>query len=83
MPAYEYECGTCRHHFERRQKMSDPPVAACPECGAEAKRLISGGAGAITKGGASSISDARPACGMSGGCCGQTGACCAGMGCDE
>ena len=33
MPAYEYKCAECSHHFERRQKMSDPPVSACPECG--------------------------------------------------
>lgn len=77
MPAYEYECRDCGGHFERRQKMSEPEVASCPSCGGAVKRLISGGAGAITKGGAS----AAPACGMgacsmpsAGGCCGG-GAC--------
>jgi putative FmdB family regulatory protein len=68
MPAYEYECRKCGCHFERRQKMSEPEVAACPDCGGAVKRLISGGAGAITKGGAST----GAACGM--GACG-TGAC--------
>jgi hypothetical protein len=48
--------------------MSEPEVAACPDCGGAVKRLISGGAGAITKGAAA----AGAGCGM--GACG-TGAC--------
>jgi putative FmdB family regulatory protein len=68
MPAYDYECRACGGHFERRQKMSEPEVTACPSCGGAVKRLISGGAGAITKGGGA----AGPACGM--GACGM-GAC--------
>lgn len=71
MPAYEYLCESCRHRFERRQKMSDAEIAACPACGGEVRRLISGGAGVIAKGGAAS---APAACGM-GECCEQ------GMGC--
>lgn len=61
MPAYEYECRSCGGHFELRQKMSDPEAAACPACGGAGKRLISGGAGVMTKGGAGA---AAPACGM-------------------
>jgi putative FmdB family regulatory protein len=64
MPAYEYCCESCGEHFERRQKMSDPEVAECPDCGGGVKRLISGGAGAITGRGEMS----RPACGE-GACC--------------
>jgi len=41
MPLYEYECQTCRHRFERIQKFSDPPVASCPECGNEVRKLVS------------------------------------------
>ena len=33
--------------------MSDPAIASCPECGGAVKRLISGGAGVISKGGES------------------------------
>ncbi|MGA7255098.1 MAG: zinc ribbon domain-containing protein [Terracidiphilus sp.] len=77
MPAYEYQCRGCGEHYERRQKMSDPETAACPACGGEGKRLISGGAGAITKGGASY---AAPACGM-GECCAPQAGCGAGCGC--
>ena len=77
MPAYEYECAACSHHFERRQKMSDPPISACPECGGSVKRLISGGAGAISKGGshAGNFSEAGSGCGLGGPCRGQGGGC--------
>ena len=74
MPAYEYLCRECGEHFEQRQKMSDPEVDACPACGGSVKRLISGGAGAITRG--AGAAPAQGMCGMSGGpCCGG------GMGC--
>ena len=72
MPAYEYRCQACNHHFDVRQKMSERPLEVCPDCGGALHRLISGGAGAIT-------SAAAPACGMGGcamreaaggGCCG-------------
>lgn len=72
MPAYEYECRECGGHFERRQKMSEPEIDECPACGGGVKRLISGGAGAITKGGGS----AAPACGMGGACEMPAGGCC-------
>ena len=74
MPAYEYRCDACETHFERRQKMSDPALESCPQCGGHVKRLISGGAGAITRGSAQSSSYAAPQCGMGGPCCGG-GAC--------
>lgn len=61
MPAYEYCCRECGGHFERRQKMSEPEITSCPSCGGSVKRLISGGAGAITRGTSAS---AAPACGM-------------------
>lgn len=33
MPIYEYECKACRHGFESIQKISEPPLVDCPECG--------------------------------------------------
>jgi len=33
MPIYEYTCASCGHEFEAMQKMSDPPLVDCPECG--------------------------------------------------
>lgn len=42
MPFYEYECGSCGHHTEVLQKVSDAPLKKCPDCGKSAlKRLIS------------------------------------------
>ncbi|MGB7266245.1 MAG: zinc ribbon domain-containing protein [Terracidiphilus sp.] len=83
MPAYEYECAACSKHFERRQKMSDAPITVCPECGGSAKRLISGGAGTISKGSGHSPADARQTCDIGGACCGQSGGCCGNMACEE
>lgn len=73
MPAYEYRCDACETRFERRQKMSDPELESCPQCGGHVKRLISGGAGAITRGGPNAAAYTPPQCGMAGGCC--AGAC--------
>jgi putative FmdB family regulatory protein len=66
LPAYEYLCDECECRFEQRQKMSDAAIDQCPECGGHVKRLISGGAGAITKG---ASQPAAPPC-ASGACCG-------------
>ena len=49
MPTYEYRCPE-GHEFELFQKMSDEPVATCPQCGEEAERLLSAGGGFVFKG---------------------------------
>lgn len=49
MPTYEYRCER-GHAFERFQKMSDEPVSTCPDCGGDAERVLSGGAGFVFKG---------------------------------
>ncbi|MFL6231721.1 MAG: FmdB family zinc ribbon protein [Thermoanaerobaculia bacterium] len=41
MPIYEYECLSCHKRTEVLQRMNDAPLAACPSCGAEVKKLIS------------------------------------------
>ncbi len=48
MPIYEYEptspgrnCRRCRSVMEVIQRISDPPLASCPECGKEIRRRIS------------------------------------------
>lgn len=33
MPIYEYRCNACGAEQEHLQKMSDDPIAVCPECG--------------------------------------------------
>ena len=41
MPIYEYRCKGCKKDFEVLQKITDEPLAACPHCGKQVKRLIS------------------------------------------
>lgn len=57
MPTYDYKCKKCGTVFEVFQKMSDEPVANCPDCGGEAKRMISGGAGIHFKGSGFYVTD--------------------------
>jgi putative FmdB family regulatory protein len=59
MPTYEYRCPQCGNDFEKFQKMSDEPVADCPECGTAAERRLSGGAGLLFKGSGFYITDYR------------------------
>ena len=58
MPTYDYQCQK-GHRFEVFQRMSDEPVADCPECGGPAQRIISGGAGFLFKGDGFYITDYR------------------------
>jgi putative FmdB family regulatory protein len=41
MPVYEYECTACKKQFEIVQKITDDPVATCPECTGALKKMIS------------------------------------------
>ena len=41
MPIYEYQCLSCGKRTELLQRMADPPLATCPECGGEVKKLVS------------------------------------------
>jgi len=34
MPIYQYQCEQCGHEMEALQKMSDPKLTDCPQCGA-------------------------------------------------
>ncbi|HEY4698281.1 MAG: FmdB family transcriptional regulator [Gallionellales bacterium RIFCSPHIGHO2_02_FULL_57_16] len=45
MPIYAYACSTCGLQQDVMQKMSDAPLATCPECGKEtfAKQLTAAG----------------------------------------
>lgn len=80
MPVYEYQCSTCNHQFERRQKFSDPPASTCPECGGDVRKLISSTAFALKGGGwytegysstpKSSPSSEAPSCATGGSCSG-------------
>ena len=41
MPVYEYECSGCEKVFELQQRIADPPLRVCPECGGQVRKLIS------------------------------------------
>jgi putative FmdB family regulatory protein len=41
VPIYEYECLSCRHRFEVKQKVTDPPVTQCVQCGEAVSKVIS------------------------------------------
>lgn len=41
MPIYEYECRRCGRRIEAMQRIADPPLAVCEECGGELRKLIS------------------------------------------
>lgn len=58
MPTYEYRCQK-GHTFERFQRMTEPPLDTCVECGAAAERLLSPGAGILFKGSGFYITDYR------------------------
>jgi putative FmdB family regulatory protein len=58
MPTYEYRCPE-GHVFDVFQRMSDDPVAECPECGKAAERQLSAGAGLLFKGEGFYITDYR------------------------
>jgi len=47
MPVYVYRakadgCERCRAGFEALQQMADEPLARCPDCGAEVRRVPAG-----------------------------------------
>ncbi len=59
MPTYDYKC-RAGHVFEKFfPRITDNRRARCPECGKQAERLISGGAGLVFKGSGFYITDYR------------------------
>ena len=41
MPTYEYQCTSCGREFEVRQRISEPALTRCEQCGGTVKRLLS------------------------------------------
>ena len=41
MPIYEYQCKQCNERHEIIQRISEEPLAHCPKCGGDMKKLIS------------------------------------------
>ena len=50
MPIYEYRCGTCGYQNEYLQKVSDPRLTDCPECGKPTFNKLLSAAGFQLKG---------------------------------
>ena len=51
MPIYEYRCSSCGFQKEYLQKVSDPLLRVCPECGKESFGKMLTAAGFQLKGG--------------------------------
>ena len=74
MPVYEYLCPGCESRFEKLRPMSDGDQANCPECNAEAHRVLSMFAAFArgTSGEMSSVAGGGCACAAGGSCaCGS------------
>src|ERR1043166_1850886 len=56
VPTYEYQCTGCGREFEVRQRISEPPLTRCEQCGGAVKRLLSP-APFILKGGGWYVTD--------------------------
>ena len=50
MPIYEYRCDSCGFQKEHLQKMNDPRLTTCPECGTESYNKLLSAAGFQLKG---------------------------------
>lgn|SRR6202165_564304 len=59
MPVYGYRCSR-GHHFEIQQRITEPPLTQCPECGAAVTRVFYP-VGIIFKGGGFYKTDSRGA----------------------
>jgi putative FmdB family regulatory protein len=58
MPVYLYQCEACGVRFEKFQRMSDDPLADCPECDGHVHRVIQP-VGVIFKGSGFYVTDNR------------------------
>jgi putative FmdB family regulatory protein len=56
VPTYEYQCTSCGREFEVRQRISEPALTRCEQCGGVVKRLLSS-APFILKGGGWYVTD--------------------------
>lgn len=59
MPTYEYTCSSCETNHEIVQKMSDPTLTECPDCGKPTLRKVFNGVGVVFKGSGFYRTDSR------------------------
>ena len=80
MPIYEYECSSCKNHFEKLESInSEERVCECPHCGGKAERKVSANSYHLTGPGFYNTDNkagktSAPSCGP-GGCCTPGGGC--------
>ncbi|OGJ98287.1 MAG: hypothetical protein A2324_22140 [Candidatus Raymondbacteria bacterium RIFOXYB2_FULL_49_35] len=67
---YDFKCSECGHVFEKEKSIRESSNERCVACGKEAVRVISGGAGFLSK-----TSSSTPVCGSAG--CGADPSTCA------
>ena len=58
MPTYEYACKECGHHLEVVQSFHEEPIAVCPSCGGQLKKVF-GNIGIVFKGSGFYKTDSR------------------------
>ncbi len=59
MPIYPYHCHACDHQFEKLQKISDPLLTVCPQCGEGQLQKVVTAAGFQLKGSGWYVTDFR------------------------
>ena len=59
MPIYEYACGSCGFEGEYLQKVSDPLLTVCPQCGKATFNKLVSAAGFQLKGSGWYVTDFR------------------------
>lgn len=58
MPVYVYKCDACGLTFERKQTVTERPLAGCPECDGHVRRVIQP-VGIVFKGSGFYVTDHR------------------------
>lgn len=59
VPIYEYRCSDCGHKLEALQKISDPKLTTCPECGKESLTKLVSASAFVLKGSGWYVTDFR------------------------
>jgi putative FmdB family regulatory protein len=75
MPTYDYKFEQCGFLFEASHSMSGSRDLYCPQCGSEAKKIITGGNGFIVKGSSTLYDTSSTKCGKEQTCCGKATPC--------
>ena len=54
MPIYEYDCSSCKTHFEELVSVTSPEIVRCPKCdGVQVKKTVSAASFRMNHGGPS------------------------------